>query len=113
MNESKLNSETQVPVPQDDGADILQNTREDLPSGLSRRDFIKISAYGAASLLLSGSLGSWLTSIDDEPPPIETTLSPTKTLKPPSTETPEPSIQIEKFMQPELVHDVEVYGSSV
>lgn len=93
MNEAKLNPETQTSAPQDDGTEIVQNTRDDLKHSISRRDFVKLGSAVIAGIFVGKFLGTWVAS---------ESLSPTERFGPPKS--------AEKFMQPELVHDVEVYG---
>jgi hypothetical protein len=100
MNESNLNPETQPPVPQDNEPDVAQN-KEEIQRTISRRDFIKMGATGAAGLLLSKSLGSL--------PPESTDAASTEKSSV-STIAPETVKPTEKFLLPEIVHGVEVYG---
>lgn len=107
MSENNLAIETQSPPSPSNGTEILSSARAGNKKGVSRRDFLKLSGAALASLFLSGSLPDQPqikiidTSSDANP-------IPTQIPSPTPIETPtRPS---EEFLQPEVIHNVRVFG---
>ena len=102
MSENNSAIETQHPSPPSDGSEVLSSARAGNKKGVSRRDFLKLLGATLASWLLSGCL-------PDQPQSGLESTSSTSTA-PSSIDSAEQSPPKEKFLQPEVVRNVEVYG---
>jgi len=87
MGETNLSLEIQTPASQNDGSKVLQAARTAHPKGITRRNFLKLSGVAFASWLLSGCMPGQQQADQENA-----------------------SLPVEKFLPPELVHNVEVYG---